>query len=164
MPQPVARPISNEDAHRALIHVRRIANLRDSLVSALIPERMTVAQYGALDVIANSEQPLTISQIAGFMHVCQPTMSSTVRKLEAKGCVSVEPAPSDRRAKFVKLTPKGEDQRLACDRAISALLNDIAESLESKDWAALQPVMARLADRFEAAVAGLPELSARRRR
>jgi MarR family transcriptional regulator, 2-MHQ and catechol-resistance regulon repressor len=51
--------------------------------------------------------PLTITEIQGKVLLASGSMTAAVDRLEKKGLVKRSPAPSDRRAKVLGLTPEG---------------------------------------------------------
>lgn len=50
-----------------------------------------------------------VSHLAREFQLTQPTVSDAVRALEAKGLVTKEPWPDDRRISTIKLTPQGRE-------------------------------------------------------
>ncbi|WP_084420592.1 MarR family winged helix-turn-helix transcriptional regulator [Henriciella litoralis] len=140
-------------AHAALIEIGRISHLGACMMTGLLPREMTVAQYAVLFVMQSAERPMKITQIADLMHVSQPTMSSTVRKLERKQLVKIVPSTTDRRAKHVELTELGVAVKQECDASVSPDLNSIASTLTSEEWKQMAPILKKLRRSYVAALA-----------
>lgn len=62
-------------------------------------------EVGVLRDLTNG--PIRITELAHREGVTQPAISLLVNRLEARGWVSREPDPSDRRAVLVAITPEG---------------------------------------------------------
>jgi DNA-binding MarR family transcriptional regulator/GNAT superfamily N-acetyltransferase len=59
-------------------------------------------------ILATSEQPKTVGELAneiGFSHI---TIKNVVRELETNGLVKIREHPSDKRSKHISLSPKGK--------------------------------------------------------
>ena len=77
----------------------------------LLPDGMTEAQFGVLNRLLRLDTVETISELAEAFQVTQPTMSSTVKRLEEKGYVRFLTDATDRRTKRVTVTKSGTDCR-----------------------------------------------------
>ena len=151
--QKKASLIHDRAAHAALVEIGRISHLGACMITGLLPMDMTVAQYAVLSLIQLSDSPMKITQIADLMHVSQPTMSSTVRKLERKQLVKIVPSKEDRRAKHVVVTELGLTVKRECDASVSPDLNIIAETLTSDEWKQITPMLKKLRKSYAAALA-----------
>ncbi|RIJ24269.1 MarR family transcriptional regulator [Henriciella barbarensis] len=133
----------DHDAISVLREVGRLAHMTDCAVAACLPSPVTVAQYAVLNTLAAGDG-LSITQLAEIHTVSQPTMSSTVAKLRARGLVEARSKPGDRRSRFVLLTKEGADIKASCDTAAEPLLNGMAARISSQDWISLQKIVAGL--------------------
>jgi MarR family transcriptional regulator for hemolysin len=68
----------------------------------------TQARWEALFWISVSGDAATQSELAERIGVEGPTLVRMLNRLEQEGLVERQDAPSDRRAKIIRLTPKGE--------------------------------------------------------
>ena len=93
---------------RIIAAIRRIIRAID-LQSRRLVERwsLTGPQLVALREVRRLGAP-TIGALARAVHLSQPTVSGILARLEARGLVHRERAPSDRRAVVVTVTPEGE--------------------------------------------------------
>lgn len=122
----------------------RAAHLCELVFSSNLPPGLTVAQYSALRIIAELDGDMTITRLARVMTVSQPTMSSTVRKLEEKGLIELSTPPMDGRAKHIVLTAEGDRARRQADRSVLPVVDAIADALELEAWLELHPVLTQL--------------------
>lgn len=60
-------------------------------------------------LFALSERPRSLGELAELQEVSLPTMSSTIRRLAAKGWLHCERDPQDRRRLLIHLTEAGRD-------------------------------------------------------
>ena len=96
---------SDPIAFKAMTEIGIIAHLADNFFAKFLPEGITVAQFGVLNHLLRLDRQETIGELASAMQVSQPTMSSTVRKLEDKDFIRLiydcllytSPSPRDQR-------------------------------------------------------------------
>jgi len=79
------------------------------------------------------------------------TLSTYVDRLEERGLVQRITDPSDRRAKFVRLTPAADEALQAIMRATAAVRQRAREGLDDQEWAMLNDLLARVRRNFSAA-------------
>ena len=65
-----------------------------------------LTDFAALEALLH-KGPLTITEIQGKVLLASGSMTAAVDRLEQKGLIKRGPAPSDRRAKVLHLTPEG---------------------------------------------------------
>ncbi|MGW4393468.1 MarR family winged helix-turn-helix transcriptional regulator [Streptomyces sp. NPDC004685] len=73
---------------------------------ALAPTGLRATQFSILQKLSTHEQ-LTISSLAEMIAMDRTTLASNLKPLAREGLVTVEPSPTDRRARIVTLTPDG---------------------------------------------------------
>jgi MarR family 2-MHQ and catechol resistance regulon transcriptional repressor len=81
-----------------------------------------LTDFAALEALLH-KGPLTITEIQGKVLLASGSMTAAVDRLEHKGLIKRGPAPSDRRAKVLHLTPKGK-------RVVETAFNRHAAELE----------------------------------
>ncbi|MGK2742500.1 MarR family winged helix-turn-helix transcriptional regulator [Tepidicaulis sp. LMO-SS28] len=121
-----------------------IAHLAETLFARNLPDGMTVAQFGVLNHLLRLKRQETIGELARAHQVSQPTMSSTVRRLEDKGFVALVPDPEDRRIRRVRVTKAGEKARAAALGAAAPVSQEVLGRLAPEKWAALHPLLTEL--------------------
>ena len=71
---------------------------------------LTIVQHHVLVYLVRREGHIApLKEIEREFHVSQPTVAGVARRLEAKGYVSAEQHPDDRRVKQIRLTERGEE-------------------------------------------------------
>src|SRR5215471_7454867 len=83
---------------------RHVTQLYDQL---LAPVGLRATQYSILSKLKR-KGPLTINALADAMVMDRTTLGRTVQPLERDGLIRIERAPSDRRAKELRLSKAGE--------------------------------------------------------
>ena len=120
-----------------------IAHLADNAFARRLPDGLTTAQFAVLNHLLRLETQQTIGELARALQVSQPTMSSTVKKLEEKRLVTLVPDPDDRRIRRVSVSPAGTKARNKAVKALDATKSELAV-LSQKEWKQLLPLLNRL--------------------
>ena len=76
-------------AFKAMTEIGIISHLADNIFAKHLPKGLTIAQFGVLNHLLRLNRQETIGELASAMQVSQPSMSSTVRKLEDKGLIKL---------------------------------------------------------------------------
>ncbi len=121
-----------------------IAHLAETLFESVLPHGLTNAQYGVLNHLLRLDAEQTIGELAAAFQVSQPTMSSTVRRLEDKGFVVLRHDPDDRRVRRVAVTEDGAQARADGLAAFLALQKTIGPELPADELRDILPVLTRL--------------------
>jgi len=121
-----------------------IAHLADNLFAKKLPDGLTTAQFGVLNHLIRLNRNESIGELAAVMQVSQPTMSSTVRKLEDKGYIRLIATDEDRRVRRVSVTETGIDIRNKSIEKIFMLREMIASQLPQSEWEAVLPFLSKL--------------------
>jgi DNA-binding MarR family transcriptional regulator len=121
-----------------------VAQLSGRIFESVMPEGMTLAQFTVLNHFYRLGGERTPAALADAFQVTRATMSSTLRKLEAKGFVSVAPDAEDGRSKRVALTEAGRKMRDSCVAALGPEIVRVERKLSGADFAAMLPQLARL--------------------
>ena len=111
-----------------------------------------------------SEGPRTQAQLAGASGYEPPTITMSVRQLEAAGLVLRRPSPTDGRATIVELTDKGRALLPRLRSAWHAVAEQTVGSLASTPFAHLTEVLLDLAGSLaatDAATTDIPHFSSR---
>ena len=122
---------------KVLTEIGIIAHLADNLLASVLPDGLSTAQFAILNHLVRLERRETISELASAMQVAQPTMSSTIRRLQAAELVRLEVDPRDRRVRFVTLTPSGREMRQHALAAITPLREHYAGLIRGETWSDL---------------------------
>lgn len=90
-----------------------------------------------------TRRPLSMRELADALGIDPPNATVVVDDLEAQGLVRREPHPTDRRAKLVSPTPKGEAMARQADEILSTPPPALRE-LGAADLEALRRILARV--------------------
>ncbi|GAK44238.1 transcriptional regulator, MarR family [Tepidicaulis marinus] len=131
-------------AFAVMTEISIIAHLADNLFARVLPDGLTVAQFAVLNHLLRLKKEETIGELASAHQVSQPTMSSTVRKLEDKKLVRLVPDAGDRRIKRVAVTRAGEAMRGEAVARMRPLAGELLGQIGEEDWARIHPVLTRL--------------------
>ncbi|NNC73793.1 MAG: MarR family transcriptional regulator [Sphingomonadaceae bacterium] len=128
-----------------------IAQLSTTLFESALPKGMTNAQHSVLNHLIRREETQTIGELASAFQVTQPTMSSTIRKLEDKGLVELRPQPGDRRVRRVAVTRAGELARDAGLDAARGLKDELGPMISKREIDTVLPILSELRAKLDAA-------------
>ncbi len=144
-PEPKPASLAGDPIEFAVMtEIGIISQLADTLFQSHLPKGMTVAQFSVLNHLLRLEEEQTISQLASAMQVAQPTMSSTVRKLEDKGLVELILEPDDRRIRRVAVTDAGAKCRNDAVAALAPIAETLRQNMPSSLWHDILPQLNRI--------------------
>ncbi len=94
-----------------------ISQLAGTIFERSLPDGLTNSQFGVLNWFVRVDVEATPTRLATAFQVTGGAMTNTLKKLEAKGLVKVEPDANSGRQKRVTLTRAGRklrDKAIAC--------------------------------------------------
>jgi DNA-binding MarR family transcriptional regulator len=121
-----------------------ISQLSGAKLEALLPHRMTLAQFRVLNRFMRMGGAPNINRLAQAFQVSKPTMGGVVESLRRKDLVTLEADPEDRRSKIVSITDKGRAAHALSISLIAPELARIEQALGAATLAALVPELQRL--------------------
>jgi MarR family 2-MHQ and catechol resistance regulon transcriptional repressor len=96
------------DAPRLWLVLSRCHRALSQIAERSIEEAgLCLTDFAALEALLH-KGPLTITEIQGKVLLASGSMTAAVDRLESKGFIRRSPAPNDRRAKVLHLTPEGK--------------------------------------------------------
>jgi DNA-binding MarR family transcriptional regulator len=111
--------------------------LRRAQAERLAPLGLTPAQERALRMIARSEEPLRMTEIADRLGIVPRSLTTVIDALEEDGLVRREVDPSNRRAILLHLTDRGTAVRDELREARRSAAEDLFAPLGNADREAL---------------------------
>jgi len=124
-----------------LVITRSHHALRLLAEQSIVQAGLCLTDFAALEALLH-KGPLTISEIQEKVLLASGSMTAAVNRLEKLGLVVRTSSPSDRRARVVKLTPKGK--RLAASRFeqhakdLEALMSELSENEKEQIYRSLK--------------------------
>jgi DNA-binding MarR family transcriptional regulator len=88
-----------------------ISQLSSSMFERNLPKGLTISQFSVLNWFVRVDDQATPGRLSTAFQVTKGAMTNTLKKLQAKHFISVEPDASSGRRKIVRLTPEGRKMR-----------------------------------------------------
>lgn len=104
------------------------------------------------------EPGLTQKALADAMEIAAPTLSVSVRRMEAAGLVERRPDNKDARVQRLYLTPEGEAMQLRCEQGRDFLIAAQFADFSADDIRKLSCLLGRMTRNLEAAAETLPPI------
>lgn len=105
-----------------------ISQLASNMFERQLPEGLTNSQFGVLNWFHRVDNEATPSRLATAFQVTGGAMTNTLKKLEAKGLIKVEPDATSGRQKRVTITKQGSAMREKAIRSAAPLLAEFAQA------------------------------------
>lgn len=139
----------NHGDNAAAVNSLRSAVMRLSrrLKHQRVDESLSPTEMSVLGTLSRCGSA-TPGELARKEHVQPPSMTRIVALLEAKGLVTLEPHPEDRRQKVVTRTGAAETMLEESRRKRNEYLITLIDGLDEDEWATLRaaaPVLEKLA-------------------
>ena len=123
-----------EDGTTLLLDVWLVSRSTHGLLAeALAPAGLTADEFAVYSMLRGSVEGSTPSELAGWMAAPATTVSSYVKRFEARGHVVRAPNPDDRRSYRLRLTEEGRAAHLAAAQRFAPVLSDVLAALAGTD-------------------------------
>ena len=133
---------SSEDLGEQLLRVAR--GLRRAWMVDLSEHDLSPHESRALRVAADRAEAPRLRDLADALRIAPRSVTDVVDALEAKGYVTRQPDPHDRRASVVVVTDAGRQVRAAVQEARRRSVGDQMGALTATQRAALADALTRL--------------------
>lgn len=104
-----------------------IAQLSTALFERSLPEGLNNSQFGVLNWFSRVDSQASPGRLATAFQVTAGAMTNTLKKLETKGLVRIEPDEFSGRKKKVTITEQGEKVREQAIAAAAPFFQEFAE-------------------------------------
>jgi len=121
--------------------------LEARLEDRLAPLSLSLAKLGVLRVLAEGDEALPLSELAGKLGCVRSNMTQLIDRLEKDGWVRRAADADDRRVQRATLTPAGRKVYTAGKRVLAAEERAVAAALSGADTAALDRMLGRIGKR-----------------
>jgi DNA-binding MarR family transcriptional regulator len=105
-----------------------IAQLSNALFERYLPDGLNSSQFSVLNWFSRVDSQATPGRLATAFQVTAGAMTNTLKKLESKELVKIEPDEFSGRKKKVTITAKGEKVRKQAITAAAPLFQEFAEN------------------------------------
>jgi DNA-binding MarR family transcriptional regulator len=123
----------------------------ERLSSRMTRELGVTAQQRLMIRIVGNERGLTASQLAIVLHLDRGTVSTALKRLEAKGLLSRKRDPRDNRRVVLALTKDGRALNRPAPRTVEHVVQRLLEDVPRREISITGRVMARLSTLVEQA-------------
>jgi DNA-binding MarR family transcriptional regulator len=93
------------------------------------------------------DHPMTLTALASLLDVTKQSVAGVVDEMEARGLLTREPIPEDRRAKRLRLTARGDSARARALSVSSALERELVDAAGHEAVAGLRRALLELVER-----------------
>ena len=126
----------------ALVHAAKA--IEDRWQEALATVGLSTAKQGALTVLVDAGEPMSLSDIAARLGCVRSNITQLVDRLDAEGLVRRVENPTDRRSKKAAITPLGIERQAAGARAMERAQRELGGTLSGIDLPALERLLIKL--------------------
>ena len=133
---------SGIQAAYALVHAAQA--IEDRWQEALAAVGLSTAKQGALTVLVESGEPLSLSELAARLTCVRSNITQLVDRLDAEGLVRRVENPADRRSKKAAITPLGVERQSAGARALERVQRELGSALSGVDLPGLERLLNKL--------------------
>ncbi len=137
----MSEPDSSRLAFAVLNEAGIIHQLASSVLLKALPDGMQNAHFSVLNHMVRLGDGWAPAHLARAFQVTKGAMTNTLQRLEARGLVSVEPDPKDRRAKRVRLTPAGRAMHADAVERLSPVLQRLSDGLGPEPFETALPAL-----------------------
>lgn len=121
--------------------------LEDRLERALAPVGLSMSKLSVLTQLVESDQPVSLSELASRLSCVRSNMTQLVDRLEADGLVERVDDPSDRRSVLAAITSLGIARQHAGDAEVQRVKEGFVGALPIDDRDALDRLLGALTPR-----------------
>ncbi len=104
-----------------------INQLSTAILANSLPDGVHPSHFAIVNHLVRTGDGKSPVRIAGAMQVTKNTMTHSLKVLEDRGLITVEPDPEDGRGKLVRLTETGRAFRESAIRNVMERFEDIVE-------------------------------------
>jgi DNA-binding MarR family transcriptional regulator len=118
--------------------------VEEKLETAMASVGLSTAKFGVLDVLAKSNDPLPLSELASRFGCVRSNITQLVDRLEADALVRRVADATDRRSTRAELTELGRERHALGEREAARVQSELSSALTADERAALAELLARV--------------------
>ena len=128
-----------------------IEQLARNALERALPDGLRQPHFAVLNHLVRLGDGTSPIALARAFQTAKAAMTNTLQRLEARGCIRLEPDPKDGRGKRVFLTEEGRALRERAIAAVGPMIAEIGTVLPPAEIDALLPPLRRLRAHLDAA-------------
>lgn len=140
----MSRPLKDRPDVRFFTEVGLIEQLARQRVERALPEGLSAAGFGVLNLFAGRGGILSPAELAAAFQVTKGAMTNTLQRLEDQGLVKVMVDPADGRRKQVTLTDVGARRHQECLVALKPAMDRLRAAFPESEFEAVLPFLGAL--------------------
>lgn len=125
----------------ALFLVWLVSRSTEDLLDGVLAGAGLSGDEFAIYSVLTAAPALTPTELSRWMAAPATTVSSYVKRLEARGHVAREPHPEDRRSYRIRLTPEGRRAHRAAVRLFTPVRDEVAAALADQEGAVREALL-----------------------
>jgi DNA-binding MarR family transcriptional regulator len=139
------RPHDHHDELRLWLRLLTCATLIEGEVRRRLRESfdVTLPRFDLMAQLDKTPDGMTLGELSSRMMVSNGNVTGLVERLVTDGLIARKPAPNDRRAQIVRLTPAGRRAFRAMARAHEGWISEIFADLRPSEVSALMGLLAK---------------------
>ena len=142
--KPIVPPDEREIYSRFFTEVGIINQLVSTRAERNLPYGLTLSQFSVLNHFSRGLPPKSPLALANAFQVTKGAMTNTLKQLERKGFVDIQPDEKDGRAKIVSPTQAGLSAHGDASLVLASAFKDFSESIAPDEIKALLPGLERI--------------------
>ena len=121
-----------------------IAQLSTTRFERSLPHGMNRSQFSILNWFCRVDDHASPGRLAKAMEVTKGAITNTLKKLEARGFITISPDENSGRQKVVRLTPEGRSARDAAIQSAAPTFSLFLESVSAAEVNRLLPELEKI--------------------
>ncbi|MFO0691192.1 MAG: MarR family transcriptional regulator [Myxococcota bacterium] len=140
--------------------LKRVYHLWHQVINERLRESdVSHSQWRVVLEVSRSASPMTQAALAAELGVESPTMVRLLDRLAEKGWIAREPCPDDRRARYVRLTPRAQRLAEELEIVVGDVRRELLQDLRVAELAASIDALEKVEQRAREAIDGSRERS-----
>ena len=139
--------------HTWLVMMKAMRALKRYAAADIEETGLGLTDFGVLEVLLN-KGPLPVNTIGPIVDLTPGSISIAVDRLFAKGLVTRDESPEDRRIRVVALTPRGKDLIVSAFRKHSGQMKKVFGELSPEELRSLEVMLKKVGKRAASLMVG----------
>ena len=137
-------PSRHPVAFEFFVEIAVIDQLVSTEMERVLPDGVSMAAFSLLNHLVSKGGSESPARLAQALQVTKGAITALLKRLEARGHVTLSADPRDGRGKIVALTPEGRRMREVAVAALDPLLETFLAAFPEPDLAGALPLLKRV--------------------